>query len=204
MYCELFKRSYYMYNNNYRNFEQFDEFDELDQFEQFDQADEVEELDSLRGEDEDEFTGFVPPYDCPLYRQQFPFPGGPGGGFTPPRPTPRPPFGPPSGGPGGFPGGGPGGQQGAPSGPPPNFIPSKAQAQSLSGGYQQPGLFAVDAGSLRPCLFRFTYIWLRNGNAFWAWLTFVGRRSVSGFRWNGRRWMYFGVDTRRIDFFVCR
>jgi hypothetical protein len=32
---------------------------------------------------------------------------------------------------------------------------------------------------------------------------FVGRNSVAGWRWNGFRWVYFGVDLRRIDSFVC-
>ncbi|MDU7536751.1 MAG: hypothetical protein E7K67_07095, partial [Peptostreptococcaceae bacterium] len=80
----------------------------------------------------------------------------------------RPPQGPP-GFPPGFPSGGqpgfpPGGQQGGPptassntppSGPPPNFIPSEAQATTLSAG---PGgdvsTFAIDAGAIFPCRFR--------------------------------------------------
>jgi hypothetical protein len=169
-----------MYNDDYRNFEPFEEFDDF------------EDLNN-----DDGMVEFTPPHGCPMYRL-FPFPGG---GGTPP----RPPFGPPGGpgGPGFGPGGpgfGPGGPQGgAPSGPPPKFTPSKAQAQSFGG----PGVFAVDPGAIRPCRFRFVYIWLRNGNSFWAWLTFVGRNSASGYRWNGRRWVYFGIDLRRIDSFVC-
>ena len=178
-----------MYNDDYRDYNSLDEFIEFD------------ESNDFRDEspDEDEFVEFVPPYDCPYYRQFFP--GGGGGGFTPP----RPPFGPPGGLQGG-PQGGP--QGGAPSGPPPSFTPSKSQAQGFGpqGGYGLQGGFgiqAVDPGAIRPCRFRFVYIWLRGGNSFWAWLTFVGRRSVSGFRWNGRRWVYFGIDTRRIDSFIC-
>lgn len=172
-----------MFEDDYRDFEPLDEYTELNDI-----------------DDDDDFFEFIPPYTCPLYRQQFPFPGG---GLTPP----RPPFGPPGGGAGGFPGGGPGGfpggGQGAPATPPPNFTPSKAQAQSLGAPGGGVSTYAVDAGSLRPCRFRFVYLWLRNGNAFWAYLTFVGRNSISGFRWTGRRWVYFGIDTRRIDFFVC-
>ncbi|MCM8711455.1 hypothetical protein M2651_10525 [Clostridium sp. SYSU_GA19001] len=133
-------------------------------------------------DDEDDFFEFTPPFSCPLYRQQFPFPGG---GVTPP----RPPF------------GTPGGEPGTPATPPPSFTPSLSQAQSLGAG--TPGVLAVDPGALRPCRFRFVYLWLKGGRSFWAYLTFVGRRSVSGFRWNGRRWVYFGVDTRRIDYFIC-
>lgn len=111
----------------------------------------------------------------------FPFFGPPsqhhGGGFPPQGP---PPF-----------GGGGGGQQISPPGPPPSFTPSQ--------GVQT---FAVDAGAIQGCLFRFTYVWLRR-DAFWFFPTFIGRRSVSGFRWNGRRWAYYGIDLRHIQSFQC-
>ena len=110
---------------------------------------------------------------------------------------------PPFGGFGGFGGGSFGGgpSSGAPTSPPPSITPSKQpKLQSMQGGI---GIQAVDPGSIRPCTFRFVYIWPTRGRGFWAWLTFVGRRSASGFRWNGRRWVYFGIDLRRIESFVC-
>ncbi|MFC7371690.1 transporter [Fictibacillus iocasae] len=106
---------------------------------------------------------------------------------------PSPPSGPPGGG---------GGGGMAPSGPPPSFVPQQSQAFSMGSG-GGPGVYAVDPGAVRPCLYQFVYIWLDNGRSFWAWLTFVGRRSVAGFRWTGRRWVYFGVDTNSINSFVC-
>jgi hypothetical protein len=102
---------------------------------------------------------------------------------------------PPFSGPGAL--GGPAAQN-SPSGPPPNFTP--AQAQGYQGGI---GVKAIDPGSIRPCLYRFVYIWPKRGRGFWAWLTFVGRRSASGFRWNGFRWVYFGIDLQRIESFTC-
>lgn len=189
-----------MYNDDYLDYDSLDEFVDYD------------ELDEFRDElpDEDEFTGFVPPYGCPYYRQF------PGGGFTPPGPPfgppgggPQggPPFGPPGGQPFGPPGGGPQGgpQGGVPSGPPPSFTPPKTQAYGHGFG-PQGGISpqAIDPGAIRRCRYRFVYIWLRNGSSFWAWLTYVGRRSVAGYRWNGRRWVYFGVDLRRIEAFYCR
>lgn len=110
------------------------------------------------------------------------FPGqGPGGGF-------------PGQGPGGgFPGQGPGGgQSGPPSSPPPSFTPQQSQFQTL----------AVDPGGIRGCLFRFTYVWLRR-DAFWYFPTFVGRNSIAGWRWNGWRWVYFGIDLNQIQSFQC-
>ena len=135
-----------------------------------------------------------------VVRQPLPFFGGMGGGmfgpfqgmqFMPPGfPSGQgqgfPPFTPPGGEAG----------MGPPSGPPPSFVPSQATAQ-------QAGVFAVDPGAIRPCRFRYVYIWLDNGQQFWAWLIFVGRRSVAGWRWTGFNWIYFGVDTDRISSFVC-
>ncbi|WP_074432862.1 transporter [Neobacillus jeddahensis] len=124
---------------------------------------------------------------------QFPgssgFPGFPGPGLSGPPSFPGFP-GPEFSGPSGFPGL-PGSQ--APTAPPPAFIPQQAVASP----------FAVDPGAIRLCLFRNTFIWLSNGEAFWYYPILIGPRSVAGFRWNGRFWMIFGVDTRRIISFTC-
>lgn len=162
-----------------------------------------------RGEfdDVDDFDNFDEIYDdcppnCPYSRQFFPGPPSgrpPSGPGRPPSGPGRPPVGP--GGPGmGGPGGPGGGGQGRPpSGPPPSFTPNQAQLQSQGG----IGVKAVDPGSIRRCRNRFVFIWPRRGRGFWAWLTFVGPRSVSGFRWNGFFWVYFGMDLRNISQFIC-
>ena len=98
------------------------------------------------------------------------------------------PMGPPPGPPG------QGSQAGAPTAPPPSFVPAETQ---------QVGAFAVDPGSIRGCLFRYTYVWLRNRQQFWYFPTFVGRTSVSGWRWNGFSWVFFGVSLRQIQSFTC-
>jgi hypothetical protein len=135
----------------------------------------------------------------PFFGGQFgppgPLPGFPG---QPPRP-PGPP-GPPPGVPGqpprppGPPTPGPGQQVGPPTTPPPAFVPTQTQ---------QVGVFAVDPGAIRGCLYRFTYVWLTNRQQFWFYPTFIGRRSISGFRWNGWMWVYFGTDLRNIESFQC-
>lgn len=138
--------------------------------------------------------------------QMFGFPQMPpfGQGFQPPfgqggQPFGQPPFGQPGGPPFGQPPGVGVSGTGPPSGPPPSFVPSQATAQHTQG----VGAFAINPGAIRPCTFRFVYLWLDNGQQFWAWLVFVGRNSVAGWRWIGFRWVYFGIDLDRIVAFVC-
>ena len=107
-----------------------------------------------------------------------------------PGPPPGPPF---DDRPGREPGFGARPQQGPPDSPPPRITPS------LDG----IGVRAVDPGAIRGCLYRFTYVMLNNNERFWMWPVFVGRRSVAGYRWTGRRWVYFGIDLRRIASFRC-
>lgn len=92
------------------------------------------------------------------------------------------------------------GNMGMPQGDPPSYIPSKKDkgVQSFSSNTK-----SVSPGSINFCLFKFTYIWENNGRSYWAYLINVDNRSVSGFRWMGRFWAYFGVDLRKIDSFVC-
>src|SRR5689334_8811506 len=119
---------------------------------------------------------FLPPFGPP---------GSQGGGlppFGPPGPPPSP-FGPQPGPPGPSMPPGPSGFQ-APTAPPPQFVPPRPQFTA----------FAVDPGGIRRCMFRNTYIWLRNGNQFWYFPIFVGRTSIAGFQWNGFFWMYTGYD----------
>ncbi|GAA0182257.1 hypothetical protein SH2C18_46680 [Clostridium sediminicola] len=89
-------------------------------------------------------------------------------------------------------------QQGPPKTPPPNKTPQLSDSPDAS-------LKAVDPGAIKPCVYRFSYIWLENGKSFWAYLVYVGKKSASGWRWNPRRrrWVYFGVDLNDIKSFVC-
>ena len=117
--------------------------------------------------------------------------------------------------PGGFPGlpgfpnlpgsnfpGGPPGQSNMPKSPPPNYTPSKKEngVQNLSSSKNTK---AVSPNSIRFCLFKYTYIWEVSGKNYWTFLIHVDRQSISGFRWLGFTWAYFGLDLRRIDSFIC-
>jgi len=92
-------------------------------------------------------------------------------------------------------------QNGAPTSPPPSFTPAKPSTQVQT--YGAPSVLAMDPGAIRPCTFRFVYIWPRRGSGFWAFLTFVGNRSASGFRWTRGQWRFFGMDLRNIESFQC-
>lgn len=103
---------------------------------------------------------------------------------------------------------GPPGNFNGPQSGPPNYIPSKNDkgVQKLPGSTDKKDGFstkAVSPGSISFCLYKFTYIWENSGRSYWAYLLNLDRRSVSGFRWLGRTWAYFGIDLRRIDSFVC-
>lgn len=91
-----------------------------------------------------------------------------------------------------FPSPGHGPTAGPPTAPPPSFVPP-----------QQVQPYAVDPGGIARCLFRYTYVWLRGFEQFWFYPTYVGRNSVSGYRWTGFRWVYFGIDLRQIQSFTC-
>lgn len=94
---------------------------------------------------------------------------------------------------------------GMPKSPPPNYTPNKSAdgVQKFNLGGSGVSATAVSPNSIRFCLYKYTYIWERSGRNYWAFLLNVDRRSVSGFRWTGRNWIYFGLDLRRIDSFVC-
>ncbi|MCL2354220.1 MAG: hypothetical protein FWC69_06300 [Defluviitaleaceae bacterium] len=80
----------------------------------------------------------------------------------------------------------------APRFAPPAYIPQLA-----------PGLRAVDPGAISRCLYSNTYVWLSNGQGFWFFPTFIGRRSIAGFRWMHNHWVYKGFDLGMIQAFFC-
>lgn len=129
-----------------------------------------------------QFDGMPPFGPPPMSRPPMnPPPYGPPS-FGPP-PMGQPPYGPPPFGPP------PMGQQ--PMGPPPNFSPP---IPAWHGGSQ----------GIRSCLFRYTYIWLDSGRSFWFFPTFVGRETVSGYRWSRRNgWSLRAIRLDNIRSFQC-
>lgn len=186
--------------------DQYDEYDGYDRYEGYEDYDYYE----------DDFRPDGTP--GPMMPSQGQPPFGPSQGqppFGPPQG--QPPFGPPQGQP---PFGPPQGQPpfGPPQGQPP-FGPPQGQPGLLpySPGPHNFGQFAPNMrppsfiprrpgflpGPVRQCRNRFAYIWLNNGRNFWAWISSVTPRVVYGYRWDGRRWVYFEVFTFNIVTFVC-
>lgn len=117
--------------------------------------------------------------------------------------------------------GGPGGPgMGGPGGPGPGPGPGNPPDQfpNMPGGLAMPmspppdvtpqrsaQLMRVDPGSIRNCMYRFTYIWQNNGSEYWLFPVQLSNTTVAGFRWDRRfGWSYFGVDLRSIEAFMCR
>ena len=89
-----------------------------------------------------------------------------------------------------FPGGG---SNQSPMGPPPSFTPAAPMAQSFTGGM-----------NMNRCLFRNTYVWIRNGRSFWFFPTTVTRNMVFGFRWSNRNgWVPRSIQQENIMTFTC-
>ncbi len=79
-----------------------------------------------------------------------------------------------------------------PMGSPPRGVPEKPSS-----------LRRIEAGAIRGCLYNYTYVWLTNGSSFWFYPTFIGRESISGYRFTRRGWVYLGFDLRMIESFYC-
>lgn len=56
---------------------------------------------------------------------------------------------------------------------------------------------------LKLCTYRYTYLWLRNGKSFWCYPTYIGRNTISGWKWKNYKWKFFSMSIRRISNFYC-
>ncbi|WP_336775721.1 transporter [Paenibacillus sp. MMO-58] len=69
---------------------------------------------------------------------------------------------------------------------PPPYVPPKP-----------PVSYVID------CINNYTYVWLRDGQQFWYYPTSVESFGISGFRWNGYTWLYYGIDPRLVEAVSC-
>jgi len=68
---------------------------------------------------------------------------------------------------------------------------------------RQMPIYAQSPWGLQNCLYRFTYLWLRNGDNFLFFLTTVGHEVIYGYRFFGGRWNHYSVPLSAINFFHC-
>lgn len=76
---------------------------------------------------------------------------------------------------------------------------SPTQSTSSTSSYNK----FVSPVYLRRCMFKLIYIWEINGIGYWAYLTRVDRRVVSGWRWVNMRWIPFRQSVNRINSVFC-
>lgn len=82
----------------------------------------------------------------------------------------------------------------------PDDLPSPP---SLPLDIDKTALRKIDSDAIKPCKYKYTYIWFKCGHEYWMWLTYVGKKSIAGFIWLGFEWAYFGTDLDNIDSFIC-
>ena len=87
-------------------------------------------------------------------------------------------------------------QQEPPKNPPPDYTPKITDVA-------QPNLTSVEFGAISPCIFRMTYLWLKNGLSFWSYLVFINKTTVSGWRYENGQWLSFSADLKEIKNFIC-
>ena len=86
-----------------------------------------------------------------------------------------------------------GGSNQSPMGPPPSFTPAAPMAQAYTGGM-----------NMNRCLFRNTYVWMRNGRSFWFFPTAMTRNMVFGYRWSNRSgWVPRSIQQEHMMTFTC-
>jgi len=75
---------------------------------------------------------------------------------------------------------------GPPTSPPPSQVPRQAYST-----------YIID------CMYQYTYVWPAQGSPFWFYPTRVEYGEVSGYRWNGFDWVFYGLDPRYIARVEC-
>ncbi len=73
---------------------------------------------------------------------------------------------------------------------PPGSAASPSAADTPFNSFRkEPELLPSTPAGIRMWQIGYTYIWLRNRQAFWFYPDSIGRESIAGFRWIGYRWV---------------
>lgn len=85
-----------------------------------------------------------------------------------------------------------------PQSSPPPFIPSKTEVSSSGNSVVKD----ISEENMTACLNKFTYVWQLNGRSYWACITNCDKKSLSGWRFIAFKWIYFGVDLKKIECYI--
>jgi len=83
-----------------------------------------------------------------------------------------------------------------PKTPPPTNTPKLSDLPN-------PNLTTVEFGAISPCIFKLTYLWLKNDESFWSHIIRVGNTSISAWRYQNEKWVPFNLDLKEIKNFTC-
>lgn len=86
-----------------------------------------------------------------------------------------------------------------PYGPPPPFTPSEIQIIYQQFSTSPNAYMVVSSSVIKTYMFRYVYIWLKDGTGFWAWINYVDNAFIAGWRWNGSNWVPFKLEIRTIN-----
>jgi hypothetical protein len=77
-------------------------------------------------------------------------------------------------------------EYGPPKSPPPKKKPPKPKTS-----------YIID------CIHQYTYVWPKRGMSFWFYPTRIEKGEVSGYKWNGKKWIFYGLDEKSISQVAC-
>lgn len=77
-------------------------------------------------------------------------------------------------------------EYGPPNSPPPKTKPKKPKVS-----------YIID------CMHQYTYVWPKHGKPFWFYPTRIEQGEVSGYRWDGKKWVFYGFGEKSISQVAC-
>lgn len=66
-----------------------------------------------------------------------------------------------------------------------------------------PGISIIIPNTFKPCLLKFTYIWMNNNVQFWSKPVTVGLNSIGCWIFDGVNWNYNYISLNDIECFMC-
>ena len=84
----------------------------------------------------------------------------------------------------------------------PDFVPSINKAKAF-GNTKTPGTNILYQGTIKHCVRKYMYLWLKNGSEFWSVPIFSTSDCIYVWIWSKDRWTYYMMPLENIDCFMC-